>query len=88
MSTQTTAYCLLAMSKFAGSDASSRELKFTYQFDGGRKTTASTKLSVVQVNLDTGSRADGKIIVDNKGEGVIFVRLTMEGIPKAAADRR
>ncbi len=86
MSTQTTAYCLLAMSKFAGSDASSRELKFTYQFNGGRKTTASTKLSVVQVDLDTGSRADGKIMVENEGEGVIFARLTMEGIPKAGQE--
>ncbi len=83
MSTQTTAYCLLAMSKFAGSDASSRELKFTYQIDDGRNTTANTKLSVVQLDLDTGSGSGGKITVNNRGEGVIFVRLTMEGIPKA-----
>ena len=86
MSTQTTAYCLLAMSKFAGSDASSRELKFTCQFDDGKKTTANTKLSVVQVDLDTGTSSGGKITVDNKGEGVIFVRLTMEGIPKAGKE--
>ena len=69
MSTQTTAYCLLAMSKFAGSDASSRELNFTYQFDDGRKTTANTKLSVVQVDLDTGIGSGGNITVDNSGEG-------------------
>jgi len=86
MSTQTSAYCLLAMSKFAGSDASSRELKFTYQFDEGRKTTANTKLSVVQVDHDTGSRTGGKIMVENNGEGVIFVRYTMEGIPKAGKE--
>jgi uncharacterized protein YfaS (alpha-2-macroglobulin family) len=86
MSTQTTAYCLLAMSKFAGSDASSRELKFTYQFDDGRKTNANTKLSVVQVDLATETRSGGKITVDNKGEGVIFARLTMEGIPKAGKE--
>ncbi|GAI83997.1 unnamed protein product, partial [marine sediment metagenome] len=61
MSTQTTAYCLLAMSKFAGSDASSRELKFTYQFDDGKKTTANTKLSVVQVDHHTGTSSGGKI---------------------------
>jgi uncharacterized protein YfaS (alpha-2-macroglobulin family) len=83
MSTQTTAYCLLSMSKFAGSDASSRELKFTYQIDEGRNTTANTKLSVVQLDLEAGSGTGGKITVDNRGEGVIFVRLTMEGIPKA-----
>jgi uncharacterized protein YfaS (alpha-2-macroglobulin family) len=83
MSTQTTAYCLLAMSKFAGSDASSRELKFTYQVDNDRKINANTKLPVVQVELDMETRSGGKITVENKGEGVIFARLTMEGIPKA-----
>ncbi|KPL17567.1 MAG: hypothetical protein AMS26_00375 [Bacteroides sp. SM23_62] len=86
MSTQTTAYCLLAMSKFAGSYASSRELNFSYQFDAGRKTNANTKLPVVQVGLDTETRSGGKITVDNKGEGVIFVRLIMEGIPKAGKE--
>ncbi len=86
MSTQTTAYCLLAMSKFAGSDASSRELQFNYQFDEGRKTTANTKLSVVQVDHDTGNKTGGKILVENKGEGVIFARFTMEGIPKTGKE--
>ena len=86
MSTQTTAYCLLAMSKFAGSDANSRELKFTYQFDGGRKTNANTKLSIVQVDLDTEKKTGGKFSVENRGEGIIFVRLTMEGVPKAGEE--
>jgi uncharacterized protein YfaS (alpha-2-macroglobulin family) len=86
MSTQTTAYCLLAMSKFAGSDASSKGLKFTYKLDKGEKTTAHTKLPVVQVELDTDAGSSGKITVDNTGEGVIFARLTMEGIPKAGEE--
>ncbi len=88
MSTQTTAYCLLAMSKFAGTDASSRELKFTYQLDNERKIIANTKLPVVQVGLDTKTRSGGKIAIENKGEGVIFARLTMEGIPKAGEETR
>jgi uncharacterized protein YfaS (alpha-2-macroglobulin family) len=86
MSTQTTAYCLLAMSKFAGSDASSRELKFTYQVDNDRIINANTKLPVVQVELDNETRSGGMITVENKGEGVIFARLTMEGIPKAGKE--
>ncbi len=86
MSTQTTAYCLLAMSKFASSSASSRELDFVYQLDTGRKIDAKTKLPVAQVELDTETRSGGKITVDNHGEGVIFVRLTMEGIPKAGEE--
>ena len=83
MSTQTTAYCLLAMSKFAGHDAPSRELKFTYRFDGGKQITANTELSVVQVPFDPGTRSGGSIRLENKSEGVIFARFTMEGIPRA-----
>lgn len=86
MSTQTTAYCLIAMSKFAGSDASSRDLKFTYQFDENKKITANTKLSVVQLDFDTGNKTGGKFIVDNRGEGVIFAQFTMEGIPKTGKE--
>ena len=86
MSTQTTAYCLLAMSKFAGTQAGNREMKFTYQVDDGRETTAHTALSVVQVTLDTENRSGGRIRVNNTGEGVIFARITMEGIPEAGEE--
>jgi uncharacterized protein YfaS (alpha-2-macroglobulin family) len=86
MSTQTTAYCLLAMSKFAGSEASSRELNFTYQLDGDKPTRAVTRRSVIQIDIDPGDRTHGTVTVNNSGEGIIFARLTMEGIPKAGKE--
>jgi uncharacterized protein YfaS (alpha-2-macroglobulin family) len=86
MSTQTTAYCLLAISKFAGGQSSSREMEFTYQVDEGRETTAHTAMSMVQVALDTENRSGGRIRVNNTGKGVIFARLTMEGIPETGEE--
>jgi len=86
MSTQTTAYCLLAMSKFAGSEGVSNEIKFTYQLDEGRNLSANTRLPVVQVELETGKKTGGKVLLKNQGEGILFVRITMEGIPEAGAE--
>ena len=82
MSTQTTAYCLLAMSKFAGSEGISRELDFTYRVDGGKEIRARTGLSIAQVNLEGGQRTEGHIKVQNNGQGILFVRLIMEGTPE------
>ncbi|MFC2111870.1 MG2 domain-containing protein [Bacteroidota bacterium] len=86
MSTQTTAYCLMAMSKFAGSEGVSNELKFSYQINGGDKTNASTRLSIAQIELEPGDDPGGNIRLDNLGEGIVFVRITMEGIPETGTE--
>jgi uncharacterized protein YfaS (alpha-2-macroglobulin family) len=86
MSTQTTAYCLLAMSKFAGSQGVSRELRYTFRIDDGNKINAITKLSVSQHSIATGDREGGKITLENRGEGILFMRITMEGVPKKGTE--
>ncbi|MFC2116744.1 alpha-2-macroglobulin, partial [Bacteroidota bacterium] len=86
MSTQTTAYCLLAMSKFAGSEGVSREVNFSYQLDNGKSVIAKSNLPVVQIKLAADDKSGGNIKLENQGDGVLFVRITMEGTPEAGSE--
>lgn len=81
MSTQTTAYCLIAMSKFAGDDASSKELKFSYKIGKGN-VNAATKMAVSQVDMKLKGKSTGNVKIRNTGKGVIYARIVMEGIPE------
>lgn len=78
MSTQSTAYCLIAMSKFAGGDGTSKELKFNYNIGKGNVNAATMK-SVAQIDLKIKGKNDGKIAVKNNGKGIIYARVTLEG---------
>ena len=61
MSTQTTAYCLIAMSKFAGNDATSKELKFTYNIGKGN-INGATKKAVAQIDMHLKGKSNGKFL--------------------------
>jgi len=83
LSTQTTAYCLLAITKFAGSDAASKEMKYEFSLEaGGRSINAATKLAVAQHEMDVKDQKTGHVMVNNKGSGILFARVTMQGIPE------
>ena len=80
MSTQTTAYCLLAMVKYAGEDATSKVMKFSYDMNGTTdKMTCTSPLKQVDVKLSKGN--SGYITINNLGEGILFARLVIAGVP-------
>ena len=81
MSTQSTAYCLIAMSKFAGDNSTSKELQFTYNIGKG-KVNAATKKAVSQIDMGLKGKSDGKVTVKNNGSGIIYARVTLQGIPE------
>jgi len=79
MSTQTTAYCLLAISKFIGESGLSNEFKFEYTVNGQHRKVSS-QLALYQANINT-DKNDGTVKVDNASDGVLYARVIMEGIP-------
>ncbi len=81
MSTQSTAYCLIAMSKFAGDNGTSKELKFTYNI-GKENVEAATLKPVSQIDMKLAGKSDGKVNVKNNGKGIIYARVTLEGVPE------
>lgn len=77
MSTQTTAYCLMALSKYAASDKGNKEIKIEYKDNGTQKVNTTKPMW-------TGKLKDvskGKLDITNKGNNDLFVRVIAEGIP-------
>ena len=81
MSTQTTAYCLLAVARFAGTAGISNEMRYEYVLEGGKTVQGKTQLPLVQVPLEITGVSPASVSVTNKGEGMLFARLMLTGIP-------
>ena len=77
MSTQTTAYCLYAMSKFALSNGS-KGINVQYS-NNGKSQTVKTSKSIANRDLVVKSGNNGVTIKNNK-ENTIYVRLLNSGI--------
>lgn len=80
-STQTTAYSLIAVSRYVGSDKTSSSLKYSYQVDNGSKKSESTRNPVSLVNIPV-KTSGGNISVKNTSGNVLYARLLLEGIPR------
>lgn len=78
MSTQTTAYSLLAIAKFIGKAGVQSNMNFSYQTAGGQAQPVSTHSAVKQIDLKPGST----VSVKNTGQGVLYARVIMTGVPK------
>ncbi len=81
-STQTTAYCLIGISKFFKGSSSSDNIKYSYTFRNNTENVSSG-YRISSVNLDASNHKTGKLVVENKGSGIIYARLIMEGQPLA-----
>jgi hypothetical protein len=87
MSTQSTAYCLLAMAKFARGKTSGK-IGFSYRLDNGKTMSVVSGKPVVQIPLPLGRSArSGQLTVSNTGTGIVFARIIMEGIPEAGGEK-
>jgi uncharacterized protein YfaS (alpha-2-macroglobulin family) len=83
MSTQTTAYCLIAAIKFICSDPQSggsrtNEVNFSFSVNNQSGTNVQSRLPLVQRDV---SNEQGSLQLTNKGEGVLYARLVQKGTP-------
>ncbi|MDN5203003.1 MG2 domain-containing protein [Fulvivirgaceae bacterium BMA10] len=83
MSTQTTAYCLIAASKFIGVDGKPEPLSFNFKLNNDNEIKASTELPFVQKELNVDENSNGRMVVSNNGSKPIFARIVLEGTPVA-----
>lgn len=77
MSTQTTAYSLLAVSKFLGTYKGDTKLKFNFNVDG-KDGNRNSNLSMISFELNEKSKS---VSVKNTGDGILYVRLITKGTP-------
>ena len=81
MSTQTTAYSLLAIAQFAGGDNStSNELKAKLAFGNSPGKSIATARPVWQEEIPL-TKAGTKISIENKSDKMMYARVLSQGIP-------
>lgn len=83
-STQTLAWCLMAISSYAGADASA-PFEFEYSYKGKTETIKSA-LPYYQVMLPVEEKGDPAAKVISKSAGTLFVRVINEGIPSKSME--
>ena len=83
MNTQTTAYSLIAVSRFAKTGGSSGTMSFTSSINGSAPESKNTKLPMSQMNIGIKGAEAGKVSVTNSGKGILYARIILEGIPEA-----
>jgi uncharacterized protein YfaS (alpha-2-macroglobulin family) len=83
LSTQTTAYCLVGISKFIEmSGGASSEIRFNYSNSNNKGINVATKLPVAKMNLGPKSIGNYAVKINNTGKGILFARVVTEGIPE------
>jgi uncharacterized protein YfaS (alpha-2-macroglobulin family) len=80
MSTQSTAYCLIAMSKYLENNKTSKLMEFNYTLNGGTVVSKSTKAPMYSDEISA-SKANNSMTISNTGEGLLYVKLVTEGVP-------
>jgi uncharacterized protein YfaS (alpha-2-macroglobulin family) len=78
MSTQTVAYTLMAISRYAESLTTDKSINIEYVCDGNKHTVNSTK-SVWTTNL--GNLKSGKFDVKNKSDNSVYLQISTTGTP-------
>ncbi|BDS15397.1 alpha-2-macroglobulin family protein [Aureispira anguillae] len=82
LATQTVAYSLMAIAKFAGGEKLAKEIPFAYQIGGkGKKEAVIKKAPIVQYSIDVDAADQRKIMVKNKAKTPLFASVIMTGQP-------
>jgi len=82
MSTQTTAYCLIAFSKLLQGDTfEDRVLSYSYAFNGKKSESISSDMNLKQHQETLTNLKQGKSVVTNNSESIIYASLAIEGVP-------
>jgi len=87
LSTQTTAYALIACLKFMEGYEVGKGLQFSYALSGADRVEASSGLDIVQVMVPVAQGGATPISLSNKGEGTLFVRTIAQGVPKTGQEQ-
>ena len=82
MSTQTTAYGLLAISKFVESNKNNESgLKFSWSHNGKQIGSYTSDRAFFQDSLKLGNKKEGQVTVTNQSGSVLYVQVSMQGVP-------
>jgi uncharacterized protein YfaS (alpha-2-macroglobulin family) len=81
MSTQTTAYALIAIARLTGKFADNKVLEFSYVINGAAQTYRSNA-KIAQIPVKVNGRSQGTVQVTNKSGQLLYTRLINRGQPE------
>lgn len=81
MSTQATAYALLALSEFSTADKTAKGVNCSYTING-KAGTMNDNMPIGQADMNISAAEAGKVTVKNNGTNTLFVRVMLSGIPE------
>lgn len=81
LSTQTTAYSLIAISKFLDEFNATSEMIASFTLNGERDGAIRTSAFINQIPLNMDEYSENELVLENKSEGTLFARLILEGTP-------
>ncbi|HET6227162.1 MAG TPA: MG2 domain-containing protein [Bacteroidia bacterium] len=87
LSTQETAYCLIAVSKMASKVTASKEMRYQVKANNTSLANQSTTAPLKQIDMKIKGTAPGEVYIKNDGAGVLFARVILEGIPAIDKDQ-
>lgn len=87
LSTQTTAYALIAMSRYAGIGDLKGDSKFSYEWNREDKREINIEKSIVQLDLSVDMDTTAIIKLDNATDQPLYARIISEGLPRMGRER-
>ena len=87
LSTQTTAYALVALSRFAGIAGRAVRTSFIFSWDQGSEEAVSSHFPIVQKPIIVDKSTAGKITLKNTSDQVLYPRIIAEGFPAAGSEK-
>ncbi len=81
MSTQTTAYSLIAVSLYA-ENSKSKQAKFRYSLNNSTPKTITSNKSIYQTNFKIPGNKQGSVEIKNTGENIIYAAIIVTGTPE------
>lgn len=81
LSTQTTAYGLIAVSKFLQQSNASGDIQASYSVNGRREGKVDSRAFITQTELKMSELNENKLVFKNDSKGTLFVQLILQGTP-------
>jgi hypothetical protein len=86
LSTQETAFALLAIGKYVGNNNAKAKLAFSYQIDNGKTVNAGSDNPVFQLKVPVNAGKAHSVLVRNNSNGPLFTRMIRTGQPIAGTE--
>jgi len=81
LSTQTTAYSLIAASLYVEKSATSGDLKYQYSLNSSGMKNVSQRKTISQTDMNISGTNSGNISIKNTSGGILYARVILQGIP-------